>query len=212
MVFTVLLVNLFIAFTSPPMLASNGRPPQQMDDPNYVGTASCGGCHADELQQWRGSHHDLAMQAATATSVLGDFNNASFNHNGVVTRFFKKDDEFWVNTDGSDGSMADFKVAYVFGVDPIQQYLIPFADGRMQTLSITWDSRSKEQGGQRWFHMFPDTPDHEDVLHWTHQAQNWNGRCAECHSTNLQKNYDQASNSYQTSWFEIDVALSLIHI
>ena len=40
---------------------------------------------------------------------------------------------------------------YTFGVDPLQQYLIEFADGRIRALSIAWDIRPKEQGGQRWF-------------------------------------------------------------
>ena len=43
-----------------------------------------------------------------------------------------------------------------FGIDPLQQYLIEFPDGRIQALSIAWDTRPKEQGGQHWFHLYPN--------------------------------------------------------
>ena len=83
-------------------------------------------------------------------------------------------------------------------------------------LSICWDTRPAEEGGQRWFHLYPpDGPigeiDHTDPLHWTGPLQNWNYMCAECHSTNLRKNYDAATDAYETSWSEIDVACEACH-
>ena len=96
------------------------------------------------------------MQHATDKTVLGDFNDASFDYFGVSSRFFRKDGKFLVETDGPDGKLATFEVKYTFGVDPLQQYLIEFPDGRVQALSIAWDSRPKEQGGQRWFHLYPN--------------------------------------------------------
>ena len=35
--------------------------------------------------------------------------------------------------------------------------------------------------------------------------------CAECHSTNLRKNYDAATNTYDTTWSEIDVGCEACH-
>ena len=69
---------------------------------------------------------------------------------------------------------------YTFGVYPLQQYLIEFPDGRIQALSIAWDSRPQEQGGQRWFHLYPNEEiRHDDILHWTGLNENWNFMCAE---------------------------------
>ena len=104
-----------------------------------------------------------------------------------------------------------FEIKYTFGVDPLQQYLIEFADGRVQALSIAWDSRPKEKGGQRWFHLYPDDIRHDDVLHWTKRNQNWNFMCAECHSTGVRKNYDAASDRFATSWAEISVGCEACH-
>ena len=161
---------------------------------------------------WRGSHHDLAMQEATDKTVLGNFDGATFTYGDVTSRFFRRDGKFFVNTDGPDGKLADFEIRYTFGVTPLQQYLIAFPDGRMQALGIAWDSRPKDKGGQRWFHLYPDQNLRAgDPLHWTGIDQTWNFQCAECHSTELRKNYDAAKNTYATTWAEIDVACEACH-
>ncbi len=179
---------------------------------SFAGANECKSCHAKEYQAWMGSDHELAMQEATAETVQGDFKDATFNYYGVTSRFFTKDGKFYVNTDGPDGKLRDYEIKYTFGIHPLQQYLIPFPDGRLQTLSIAWDSRPKEQGGQRWFHMYPKEAIRAgDELHWTGLAQNWNFECAECHSTDLKKNYDEASNTFKTSWFEINVSCEACH-
>src|SRR5207237_10312934 len=121
----------------------------------YVGSEACAECHQAQAKLWHGSQHRLAMQHANDTTVLGDFNSASFEYYGVHSRFFRRDGKFLVETDGPDGKLATFEVKYTFGVDPLQQYLVEFPDGRLQALSLAWDSRPKEQGGQRWFHLYP---------------------------------------------------------
>ncbi len=178
----------------------------------FVGSETCAGCHGAEANLWRGSQHKLAMDHATDGSVRGDFNDVRFDHYGVQSRFFRKGGKFLVETDGPDGKPATFEVKYTFGIDPLQQYLIEFPDGRIQALSIAWDSRPREQGGQRWFHLYPGEPiRHDDILHWTKPNQNWNYMCAECHSTGVRKNYDAASDRFATSWSEISVGCEACH-
>ena len=155
-------------------------------------------CHDAEHAAWHGSDHDLAMQVANDASVLGDFNDAKFTYAGTTSTFSQRDGKFIVNTDGPDGQLHDYEIGYTFGVRPLQQYLIDFPGGRKQALSIAWDSRPKEQGGQRWFHLYPnDNVKAGDWLHWTNYSQNWNFTCAECHSTDLKKNYDPAIGHVQ---------------
>ncbi len=178
----------------------------------YIGKASCIECHQQQHELWTGSHHDLAMQVADEKTVLGDFDNATFVHNGVTTTFTGKDGKFFVNTEGPDGELHDYEVAYTFGVTPLQQYLIPFPNGRYQVLGVCWDSRPESEGGQRWYHLYGDEPiPHNDPLHWTGPNQNWNFMCAECHSTELKKNYDEATDSFNTSWSEINVSCESCH-
>lgn len=179
---------------------------------SYVGGETCHSCHESEYKAWQGSHHDLAMQPANETTVLGDFANASLTWFGVTSSFYRKDGKFMVRTEGSDGKLQEYEIRYTFGVDPLQQYLIEFPGGRMQALSLAWDARPKAQGGQRWFHLYPDEKiAHDDELHWTRRNQNWNYMCAECHSTHLEKNYDPVTRTYNTTWSEIDVSCEACH-
>jgi predicted CXXCH cytochrome family protein len=154
----------------------------------------------------------MAMEPAADSTVLGDFRDATFTYGAVVSRFFRRDGAFVVRTDGPDGVPAEYKVEYTFGVAPLQQYLVAFPGGRMQALSIAWDSRPRAEGGQRWFHLYPrERVTHDDELHWTRPAQNWNLQCAACHSTDLRKNYDPATRAYQTSWSDLSVACEACH-
>ena len=179
---------------------------------SFVGSNTCAYCHQEQFQQWQDSHHDLAMQEATVDTVLGNFENQTFTYFDVTSTFFKKGNKFFIKTDGPDGELTEFEIKYTFGVYPLQQYLIEFADGRMQSLGIVWDTRANEKGGQRWFHLYPDEQIiHGDPLHWTGIDQNWNYMCAECHSTNLKKNFNQEQNIFETTWAEIDVACEACH-
>src|SRR3984893_2971910 len=121
------------------------------DEPaSYVGGQGCAGCHTVEPAPWKGSHSALALQKAGAETVLGDFADTRVEHLGVVTTFSRSNDKFLVRTEGPDGALHDYEVAYTFGVYPLQQYLIAFPGGRYQALGIAWDSRPKDHGGQRW--------------------------------------------------------------
>jgi tetratricopeptide (TPR) repeat protein len=185
---------------------------EQVEQDGFVGSQRCVSCHATEYQAWQDSHHDLAMQPATAETVLGDFSDKELIHYGVTSRFYKKENRFFVKTEGSQGTPQEFEILYTFGVQPLQQYLVEIEPGKLQSLTIAWDSRPKKQGGQRWFHLQPDEEiAHNDVLHWTGPYYNWNSRCAECHSTNLKKNFSTQEMSYSTQWSEMNVACEACH-
>ncbi len=183
-----------------------------VNDISYIGDQACAECHVKELKEWTGSHHDMAMKPANEDSVKADFNNTTFNYNGIVSTFTKKRGKFMVRTDGPDGNLHDYEIAYTFGIYPLQQYMIKFPDGKIQVLDPTWDNRSKEEGGQRWYHIHKeDNVTAGDPLHWTGPNMNWNYMCADCHSTNLKKNYDAKSKSYHTKWDVINVSCEACH-
>jgi predicted CXXCH cytochrome family protein len=152
------------------------------------------------------------MQSADSVTVLGDFRNATFRYGGVTTTFHRRGAAYVVRTDGPDGRPADFEVRYTFGVYPLQQYLLDLPGGRLQALSIAWDARPASEDGQRWFHLYPrEQIAHGDELHWTGPQQNWNFMCADCHSTDLKRNYDAPTRSYRTTWSDIDVSCEACH-
>jgi Flp pilus assembly protein TadD len=192
--------------------AASAPAPDAGAPPAYVGSQSCAGCHQEAFQRWQGSQHAVAMQVATEKTVLGDFDDADFRNFGVTTRFFRRDGKYLIRTEGPDGKPAEFEVRHVFGVYPLQQYLVELPGGHVQAFSVAWDARPADQGGQRWFHLYPNERiDPRDELHWTKRQQNWNYMCADCHSTDVQKNYDAATNTYATKWSEISVGCEACH-
>jgi Tfp pilus assembly protein PilF len=208
-----LVATLVIGLSVPLYLARirflQGPPERKGVEPGtrFVGSEQCKSCHKREYDLWKGSHHDHAMEVASDETVLGDFDDATFSHHGVVSRFYRKGDRFFVHTPGPGGEMGDFEVTHTFGWYPLQQYLVPFPGGRLQCLPIAWDVDKK-----KWYHLYPDPPiDPGDWLYWTRAGQNWNGMCAECHSTNLKKDYVAATDSYRTTWSDIDVGCEACH-
>lgn len=176
----------------------------------YVGSDTCVECHQDAYDAWQGSQHQLAMTHVSDETVYADFNNVSFEFNGKTNRFFRKGEQFWVNIEGPDGLFHDYQIKYTFGVEPLQQYMVEFDDGRVQLIPFTWDARSEDMGGQRWYHLYPDM-EKTDEFYWTNTGQNWNYMCADCHSTNVNKNFDVEKNEYKTTWSEISVGCEACH-
>src|SRR5512141_2804114 len=180
--------------------------------PTYVGSQACAGCHQDAFRLWQGSQHAVAMQVADDKTVLGDFNDIDFRNFGVTTRFFRRNGKYLIRTEGPDGKTGEFEVQHVFGVYPLQQYLVELPGGHVQAFSVAWDARPAGQGGQRWFHLYPNERiEPRDELHWTKRQQNWNQMCADCHSTDVRKGYDQASHGYRTTRSEDGVGCEACH-
>ncbi len=131
----------------------------------------------------------------------------------MKSTFFRRNGKFFVRTDGPDGKLHEYPIAYTFGVYPLQQYLIAFPGGRYQALNVVWDTRPKKEGGQRWFHLYPKEAVSRTTTRSTGPGpyQNWNFMCAECHSTNVKKGFVAAENRYETTFSEIDVSCEACH-
>lgn len=178
----------------------------------FVGSDTCQTCHLTEYNDWQGSQHQLAMQIANRDTVLGDFSGEEFDYFETSTRFLIDGGEFLVRTENADGEQQDFTVTHTFGIEPLQQYLVEFPGGRLQALPFAWDTRRSDDGGQRWFHLYPD--EHiapGDPLHWTGPNFNWNFMCAECHSTDVKLGYDVDSQTFNTTYEEISVGCEACH-
>ena len=174
------------------------RPAPTLVAATFVGREVCAECHPREVEAWRGSDHDLAMQRADRRTVLGDVS--------------WRDDTPFLRVEGQAGAPEDFQVAYTFGVRPLQQYLLALPGGRYQASNLAWDTRARSDGGQRWIDLAAnERPRPGDPLHWTGRDQTWNHMCAECHSTNLRKNYRAADDRYETTWSELNVACEACH-
>ncbi|MCC6769803.1 MAG: tetratricopeptide repeat protein [Gemmatimonadaceae bacterium] len=181
-------------------------------DAAFVGSAACTTCHPTASDAWRRSQHAAAMQPATSATVLGDFNDATFTAGGFTSRFFRRDARFFVNTLGADGAAHDYEILFTFGLAPLQQYLVAFPRGRLQPLTLAWDTRTPAQGGARWFALDAIAPHGiDDQQHWTGRETNWNFMCADCHATGVRKRYVEATDSFDTQYSELGVGCEGCH-
>jgi tetratricopeptide (TPR) repeat protein len=187
-----------------------GAPPTLCPAPDHVGRTVCAGCHGEEHLAWIGSHHDRAMQEVGEAGALGDFSGATLVHGGTYR--FSRDRGGRPQVEIASGDESSLHpVRFLFGATPLAQVLLDGPRGRLQSLPIAW-ATAEAAGGARWFPLHPDEPTLPgDPFHWTGLLHNWNHQCAECHSTALEKGYDARTDSYATSWAEIDVSCEACH-
>ena len=180
------------------------------EDPHaegFTGTAVCAECHAAETDAWKTSDHAWALKEPDAQSVLGDFDDATFTHDGVTSRFFRKDGAYFIETEGASGKHGTLQIRYTVGHRPLQQYLVETTAGRLQVLDIAWDVNAR-----KWFHLYPDQKlPPGDGMHWTGSYKNWQARCATCHQTGFDKGYDFAARTYESHWSELTVGCESCH-
>jgi predicted CXXCH cytochrome family protein len=191
------------------LLISSGALSAQEDGatPAYVGTQACAGCHLEAMEAWQTSHHAKAWTESKPENVLGDFNDATFTHNGITSRFFRDGEAYMIETDGPTGRLTRYPVHSVVGIEPLQQYVLETEKGRLQSFDVVWDRQDA-----RWYHLYPDQELYAgDGLHWTGPYKNWNARCAECHATDFDKNYSPVNRSYASTQSEIGVGCEACH-
>jgi len=189
-----------------------GNSEKSVKQPTYVGSEKCQSCHQNEFSLYSQSDHFHAMDTVSRSSVLGDFDNSSFVYFGDTSLFYKKNNHYFVSTKDSTGLRREFQVSYTFGWRPLQQYLVKFTDGRIQALPFCWDTRPKEKGGQRWFHLYgKENISNKDELFWTGISQNWNYMCADCHTTDFKTNFNVKANIFTSTWKIANVSCESCH-
>ncbi len=197
-----------LALASALIVLPGSLPAEPLEEsPAYVGSSVCKSCHEVEWSAWQNSHHALAWTVPTAETIMGDFDDTEFAHDDTLTRFRIEDGTYYATVTEKDGSTHDHPVHSVAGIAPLQQYLLETEPGRLQSFDVVWDAEKL-----RWYHLYPDQdlpPD--DGLHWTGPYKNWNGRCAECHATGFQKNYDLNTRAYASTQAEIGVGCEACH-
>ncbi len=175
--------------------------------PQYIGDESCISCHGKQHEEWTGSHHDWAMKSPDSSSVLGDFNDREITLDGVQYRFYKSKNLFKVSVIEKNEEGQNFIIWKTFGFWPLQQYLVKTEDGKIQTLRASWNSESKN-----WYHQYKNeiiAP--KDWLHWTNGGQRWNTMCADCHSTDVRKNYNVELDQFETTFKTQNVGCEACH-
>ncbi|MBT3426309.1 MAG: hypothetical protein HOJ61_08110 [Gammaproteobacteria bacterium] len=171
----------------------------------------CAGCHTEQAAEWQKSDHARAMGLPNPDNIAASFKGETIDYQGLTARFFTQGESFFVELSEA-GKTGRYPVRYTFGFYPLQQYLIALEQDRLQVVPFAWDSRTSELGGQRWFHLEEARSESRFArLHWQQPLQNWNGMCADCHSSGLVRNYDISQDRFSTQFSEMNVGCLSCH-
>jgi predicted CXXCH cytochrome family protein len=173
----------------------------------FVDENVCTSCHADEAAAFAKSNHAKAMAIASDKSVRANFNNTSFEHNGLFSTFFRRDKRFFVRAEGPDGKQAEFEVKYTFANEPLQQYLADIGGGKLQALDLAWDTEK-----QQWFWLGEGKPAKPgSTFHWAGPFYRWNRTCIDCHSTDPKANFQPQTSEYKSSYVATSIGCQSCH-
>ncbi len=173
----------------------------------YAGSESCRDCHRREYDSWSQSHHGLAERPLQSADKAA-FNPArNFKQESQTNILRIQDGEYQIMTLGFHTNIAPYRVERVIGHDPVEQFLTPGIGGRWQVQEISYNP-----GSNHWFDVYGnENRQPGEWGHWTGRGMNWNSQCAECHNTDLKKNYDAATDSYHPTMAEISVGCEACH-
>ena len=178
----------------------------------YTGSQPCRQCHEKFYKLWSTSHHGLAMQPYTS-ELAKEFKtqknkltigNASYlAHTGV--------DQGWITETGPNGEKK-YKIVHVMGGKNVYYLLTPMDKGRLQVLPLAYDVRD-----EKWFSTsgsgvrhFPGHSTSEEI-DWRDPEYTFNTSCYGCHVSQLSRNYDIETKTYNTKWAEPGINCETCH-
>ncbi len=177
--------------------------PSLEDKPGVAAISKrCQECHQEAYAKWQHSHHGLANRHTSPEQDSAPFANFTLKTPTKDWVFSTKDDKPTVKVNGKT-----YQPDMALGTDPLIQYLVADHDGRWQTTSAAWDPKEQE-----WFDVLSgDERTQVDWGHWTNRGMTWNVQCAWCHMTDFHKNYDAATDQYNSTWQEMGVGCTQCH-
>lgn len=179
----------------------------------YSGSESCKPCHEEFYELWADSYHGLAMQA-----VSPDFINKNIMMFDQPVRVGT--DTFTVSLNNDtllfkeilrSGEINEYPAVHAMGGKYIYYFLTPLSRGRLQVLPLAYDCDkdtwyNNPESGVRHFENIEDAP-----LDWKNHLYTFNTTCYSCHVSQLETNYDLASNTYNTTWREPGINCETCH-
>ncbi|ADO74185.1 cytochrome c3 family protein [Stigmatella aurantiaca] len=170
----------------------------------YAGSSACQACHPEHSESWRRTFHRTMTQEATATSVVGDFNRASFTYAGITSRFLREGEHFVIETLDGQGRLRRQTVARTVGSRRVQQYLVREGD-RYIRLPLAWNIEDR-----RWFHLTGGFLDPDGTDFNTHRAI-WDANCIFCHNVKARPGYDWNRARFDSQVAELGIACEACH-
>ncbi len=182
------------------LLARSAFPP--------AGAQDCKVCHLEQFEDWSHSQHAHANRLVNPVTDGPAFNPTRIFKEGLLTtKVSEKWNRLIVRQTGPGGISSTHRAVAVIGVEPLIQYLTPFPGGRLQVINPAYDPVKKD-----WFDIYKGEPrEAHEWGFWKNGGMNWNSRCAYCHTTGFEKNYDVATDSYASRWKAMGISCAQCH-
>jgi predicted CXXCH cytochrome family protein len=183
--------------------AGAAPPPAAPSASSYVGAATCASCHPSLHAKWKAGRHSKMIQAAAASSVLGDFSAGALRLRGKRYAVRRAGDAWFITEGDLAGAPRERRVDYTLGSRRVQHYLTKLEDGRLVVLPPSWDVQRRE-----WFHNL-EIVDLEES--GATKVQVWNAHCHGCHVSGQEKNFRPATGTYDTRWSDFGTSCERCH-
>jgi predicted CXXCH cytochrome family protein len=166
-----------------------------------VPSDACVRCHEEHYASWKRTYHRTMTREATPAFVKGDFDNVTYDYQGLTTRLSRDGDTFFMETvdprwaqlranvgthaaNLSPPARVTLRVDRLVGSHWIQECMHRDETGRYTRLPVLYHVVEK-----RWVHANGAflAPDSEDF--WAQcRGSAWNDSCLYCHNTGPSKN------------------------
>jgi tetratricopeptide (TPR) repeat protein len=180
----------------------------------YAGSKSCIECHAKFYQLWATSRHGLAMQPYTPEFARAHLTPQKKDL--VIGKERYRADigpqAGWVLETNPKGKKNKYPILHALGGKNVYYFLTPLARGRLQTLPVAYDVRTRQwfdtaASGVRHFGSGPP----EEPVNWKEWPYTFNTACFNCHVSQFSSNYDLATDTYHTTWAEPGINCETCH-
>jgi predicted CXXCH cytochrome family protein len=181
-----------------------------MDDATYVGSDICEDCHFDQYEEWADSLHPKKIQVADDDTIVApwDIDVTITVADGVeaTVSLTKNATGYWVSLD--DSGNHTYRVDFVLGgfgwkqrfVTQIgnSKYILPH---QYNVAPETWVPFHPED----WY----DTTTGEPKM--VAMSQSWDRRCAGCHATGVELEFNDTSGEWMASYSELGIGCEGCH-
>lgn len=172
----------------------------------------CRKCHEDFYKHWATSRHGLAVQPYTtdfARKILKPQRDAIT----IGEHRYRADispEGGHITEHGPDGEK-QYPIKRVMGGKNVCYFLTPMESGRLQILPVGYDVRKQE-----WFDTtgngVPHIVDSTDKpVEWTDRRLTFGTSCHACHVSQLTLNFDEQTDTYDTTLKEPGIACETCH-
>jgi tetratricopeptide (TPR) repeat protein len=180
----------------------------------YAGSKTCIECHGKFYQLWSTSRHGLAMQPYTPefarTNLTPQTKDLAIGKERYRADIGPK--AGWVLATDPKGKKKKYPILHALGGKNVYYFLTPLERGRLQTLPVAYDVRTKQ-----WFdtaasgvrHIGSGTP--EEPIDWKEWPYTFNTACFNCHVSQMSSNYDLKTDTYRTTWAEAGINCETCH-